>query len=477
MKNTIRGLLIIGLFSLSFSQMLTAQAPLSLKAAIETSLANNTSVKRGVLAVEDAEQAIRLAYAEVFPEVTSSINYTRNFEIPVSFFPAEIIDPVNGVPGTFVPVAFGTDNNWQGGFSVSQTLLRGEAFIGISSSAIFKAVQEENLRLVSQQIVTQTRLAYYAVLVAQEQFRLQEAQVNRLQKNLDENQVRADAGLVDDYDVLRLQVQLSNQKPQLIEAEYAVQEAYRNLKTVMGIPVGVPISAQGNLNEFDITESATSVVENQGLKEIDKMNIFSAYSADFDSSLYFDARGDLRLLDASIKLKDREISAIRSRFLPTLNAIYNLQWTSVEPGTPNFFEDAVRFQTLGLNLELPLFTGFERLSNVQRAKIEYKDLEQQKRQAELTAENEIASYSEDIEQAYETSEARKLALKQAREGYERAKKRFDNGLGSQLEVTEAEVQVREAEVNYALMVFNYLSAKANYDYATGMVPFVDLSTN
>ena len=51
--------------------------------------------------------------------------------------------------------------------------------------------------------------------------------------------------------------------------------------------------------------------------------------------------------------------------------------------------------------------------------------------------------------------------------------RLENGLGSQLEVTDAEVQVRQAEVNYALMVFNYLTAKAQYDLATGVVPFVD----
>ena len=50
---------------------------------------------------------------------------------------------------------------------------------------------------------------------------------------------------------------------------------------------------------------------------------------------------------------------------------------------------------------------------------------------------------------------------------------MENGLGSQLELTDAEVQVRQAEVNYALMVYQYLTAKAEYDLATGKVPFVD----
>ncbi len=78
-----------------------------------------------------------------------------------------------------------------------------------------------------------------------------------------------------------------------------------------------------------------------------------------------------------------------------------------------------------------------------------------------------------MNEAIETAPARERALELAQEGYERAKARLENGLGSQLDVTNAELQLREAEANYARMVFNYLSAKAQYDQAVGMVPFVD----
>ena len=103
----------------------------------------------------------------------------------------------------------------------------------------------------------------------------------------------------------------------------------------------------------------------------------------------------------------------------------------------------------------------------------YLPREEQIRAAELSAENEVASASEELNKSFETAEARKQALEQAEEGYQRALARLENGIGSQLEVTDAEVQVRQAEVNYALMVFEYLSAKAQYDLATGQVPYVD----
>jgi outer membrane protein TolC len=153
-----------------------------------------------------------------------------------------------------------------------------------------------------------------------------------------------------------------------------------------------------------------------------------------------------------------------------------LGWRAEEPGTPTFFGNdrrRVRTQTFGLNLSVPIFQGFERSSNLDIAQIEKKDLEEQKRAAVRSAKNEIQSAKESLNQAIETAPVRQQALELAREGYQRAQARLENGLGSQLDVTNAELQLREAEANYARMVFNYLSAKAQYDQAIGMVPFVD----
>ncbi len=449
---------------------LIADFELTLTEAIQLSLANNPDINRALLATKDSDQLVKIAYSEIYPEITSSINYTRNVEIPVTFVPGEFF---GGQPGTLIPVEFGTDNNWQGGFTVNQTLFRGETIIGLSSATIFRTVQLENFRSVSQQIVTQTRIAYYQVLVAKEQLRLQQAQIDRLEQNLNENERRRDAGLIDEYAVLQIQVQLNNQRPLLIEAEYAVLEAYRNLKLVLGLPYQLEFEVIGDLNEFDILAEGSSNGSNDDLKKIDQLNPFNYQEELISGDILARNRGDMRVLDAQLNLKNQEITAVRSRFLPTVSATYNLQWSAAEPDAPNFFENEVRFQTLGFNVSLPLFEGFSRNADVQRVLIERKDLNEQYRAATLNAQNEVASSSEDISMAFETANARKIALEQAQEGYERAQLRFENGLGSQIEVTEAEVQVRQAEVNYAVMVFNYLTAKAQYDLATGIVPFVD----
>lgn len=80
---------------------------------------------------------------------------------------------------------------------------------------------------------------------------------------------------------------------------------------------------------------------------------------------------------------------------------------------------------------------------------------------------------ENLERIFETAQAREQALDQATRGYDIAQQRFESGLGSQLEVTEAELQVREAELNYSQMVFEFLTTKADYDFALGLVPMAD----
>ncbi len=462
--------LVLWVFGGLQAQNNTSEVVITLNQAIEMALANNPQVNRALLAIDDADELVNVAYSEVYPDITSSINYTRNIEIPVNFLPAEIF---GGQAGTLIPVQFGTDNNWQGGFTVTQNLFRGEALVAIKSSSVYRKVQEEAYRSTSQQVITQTRIAYYGVLAAQEQLRLADAQIRRLETNLKENEARAEAGIVDDYAVLQLKVQLSNQKPQQIEAKYAVDEAYRNLKVAIGIPLSFDFEVRGNLNEFDILAETAEQDVNSHLKEIDKMNPYNFGASNIDSVTLTENRGDIRVSEAQLRLKEKEILGVKSRFLPTLTATYNLQWSAAEPDEPTFFENSNRFQTLGLNLSLPLFKGFSRTAELQRQQIQYKDIEEQKRMTILMAQNEVASASEELDKIFETASARRQALDQANTGYERAQKRFDNGLGSQLELTEAEIQVREAEVNYAIMVFNYLTAKANYDLATGMVPFVD----
>lgn len=128
-------------------------------------------------------------------------------------------------------------------------------------------------------------------------------------------------------------------------------------------------------------------------------------------------------------------------------------------------------------MSLPLFDGMRRVTTIKRSQIERRGLDEQIRFAEQNARNEVVTNWQRLERIFETASSRRKAVEQSKRGYDIALARFRNGLGSQLDVTEAEYQYQLAELNYAAMVFDYLSAKAEYDLSRGDVPFVDSQRN
>jgi outer membrane protein TolC len=445
---------------------------LDLSKAIEMALANAPDMRRALLSVKDADQLENLAWAEVLPTISSDLGYTRNMEIPVNFVPGEFF---GGEPGTLVPIAFGTDNSWDGGFTVRQTLFRGQAFIGISTSTVFRLAQLENFRATSQQVVTQIRQAYYAVLLSKQQLDLQRASLERLKANLDDNVARSKSGIIDEYEVLRLQVQVKNEEPKVLQVENQLSEALRNVKIIIGLPLDTPLDLLGDLSSFDILTTESSSEANTSILEITNRTPFSPVLTSSEIVDLDKFRGDLRVLDYQIQLKKKEIAAEKSVYLPNISATYNLRWSAAQSGRPIFFGESdtrARFQTLGLSASMPLFDGMRRNVNVQRAVIARKDLEVQYEFLDQRAKNELITTTEDILQIFEILPSTKDGVDLARKGYERALSRFNNGIGSQLDVTEAELQLRQAELNLATLVYQYLSSKANYDQALGRVPFV-----
>jgi outer membrane protein TolC len=480
---TVAAVLIAGLilwapaFSAQTAQTVpdTLSRTFNLEQSIKTALANNTEMKRALLDVRSADQDVRAAWGTVMPQVSGSANYTRNLEIPVNFIPETAFDP-QGDPDTLVPIAFGTDNNWAGGLSVSQTIFSGQAFVGISSSELFKAAQSENLRAVSQGVVTQTRIAYYQALAAKESLKLIEAQANRIRENLEDTRKRAEQGFVDDYAVLQLEVQLGNIEPQITRARFSVDSSLRDLLDAMGLPVQLAIEIRGDLGSYDINDTEIANPVNASIKKVDQMVPRQVENDSLFTEKAMQLRGDIRILQVQEDLRGKQLDAQRSLFLPNISANYNLQWNASQAGQPVFFGNSMqraRSQTVTVGVQIPIFQGFQRSAAVQQAKIDVRDVELQQYQARQTANKEILSAAQGVREALITSRAIRDVRNQAQRGYERALTRYQNGLGSQQEINDANLQLQEAEINYAQTISNYLAAKAQYDQAIGRVPFVE----
>ena len=165
-------------------------------------------------------------------------------------------------------------------------------------------------------------------------------------------------------------------------------------------------------------------------------------------------------------------------YLPRISLFGTYLISAQDNGSPSFFGrgDGQRAysRNVGIQVSVPLFQGFQRDARVDQKRAALRQAETQTRLVMDQARSQVRTLVEGMEEARERAQGQRLAVRQAQRGFEIATAQYREGLGSQLELTDSEVALRESEFNYAQAVYDYLVARARLDEATGNVPLVDV---
>jgi outer membrane protein len=422
-----------------------------------------------------AQEQVSEAWSSVMPSVDFNASYQRNLAPPVSFLPAEIF---GGQPGEFLPVQFGADNQWNSTISVEQPLFQPNVIVALGAARRFEALQGEVVRGSEQNIVTQVRAGYYQLLLAEEQARLTENSVRRVRESLEETRALNRAGLAGDYDVLRLEVELANLEPNLRRANNAVLQARRQLAVLVDVEDHEALQIRGSLAAMDLNDIGANSPENLEVLTFNGAVIggLEEVQAALEQGLTraVERRSDLRQLELTEELRHTEMRAEQAAYLPEIS-LYGI--TAQQNGGPDFFgSPATRASSrfVGLRVSLPIFQGLSRDARVDQKRAALRAAQANSAQGVQAAQSQVRTIMEAVEEAYLRATAQELAVRQAQRGFEIASAQYAEGLGSQLELTDAEVALRQSEFNYAQAVYDYLVARAQFDEATGQVPLVDV---
>ena len=142
--------------------------------------------------------------------------------------------------------------------------------------------------------------------------------------------------------------------------------------------------------------------------------------------------------------------------------------------TPPLVSSRIATSATAPGSSVPIFSGFRQDARIDQRRASVRQAEAQRSLAVDQAASEVRSLVENADEALDRARAQRLAVTQANRGFEIASAQYREGLGSQLELTDAEVALRQSEFNYAQAVFDYLVARAELDQATGQVPLVDV---
>ena len=448
---------------------------LSLEEAILTALDQNREIREGRLAVDEAEGQVQEAWGSVYPRVDLTGSLTRNISPPVSFLPEIFFDP-DGDPGRLIPVAFGLDNQWSSTISVEQPLFEAQAFIGVGAAGRFRALQDEQLRGRVHEVVTQVRGSYYELLLAEEQAQLLQRSLDRVVQTLEETRALNRAGLASDYEVLRLEVELANLEPQLRRAANVALRIERELVTELDLPEGTRLQVQGELARMQLDDPGQNTTENRRLLELTGVTPPPPGDEEGLAALLARARvasSTLQQAGLNEELRQTELRLEQADFLPSLSLFGNYQVQAQQDGGLDFFGTSGQRgygRWVGIQLSIPVFTGRQRTARVDQRRSALRTAQLQTEVATDRLRDDLKALLEEIDELRFRARAQGLAVQQATRGFEIASAEFREGMVSQLELTDAEVALRESEFNYAEAVYEYLETRARLDELVGDVP-------
>ncbi len=455
------------------------QQTLTLEDAVDMALRQSRDVQDARLGLRQAQEQVSQAWSNVYPSVDFNASYTRNVSPAVNFLPAIIFNPDAG-PNDLIPVRFGADNQWNSSISLEQPIFSAAAFIGVGAAGRYENLQKEVVRGRKQSVVTQVRLTYYQLLLAQEQHRLTENSLRRVRESLKETQAMQRAGLSSDYEVLRLQVELANLEPNLRRAVNAVSQARRQLAIQLDLAEDAPIQVEGSLATMNLDSMSANAPQNRQVLALVGFRDAGEGAVDEAIRTAQAQRSDLRQLELEQSLHKTEMRLEEVQYLPKVTFFGNYVIMAQQNGRPDFFGTNLQraySRAVGLRVTLPIFQGFNRDARIDEKRAALRQSETQTDLAISKAKSEVTTLVEQADEALLRARGQKLAVTQAQRGFEIASAQYREGVSSQLELTDAEVALRQSEFNYAQAVYDYLVSRARLDQATGSVPLVDVGTS
>lgn len=444
----------------------------SLRRALEVALRQSLVLQQSRQGLRVAEQQVREAYAAVLPDISGSASYDRNLRVQEAFLPAVIFDP-NAPPDELIPVRFGSDNIWTARVAAEQPLFQLDVLAGLGAARRYRSLQTEGVRGSAQNVVTAVRQAYFDALLATEELRLSELSLERVRQTLAETEALNRAGMASSYDVLRLQVQEANLEPALRRATIAAVATRRTLLVEMGLDPSTPIELEGELHQIDLEDLANNAGANAALLASAGGNHAPDQAASLESTALAD-RSDLRQVRLNVSVEEARLAAQRAEYFPKLSLFSSYTLTAQQNGGPDFFGSGSNQRTtaavLGLRVEVPIFQGFARDARMQQTRARMRQLGAREERLEQEAASQVRTLVDQLEESRSRAVAQRRAVAQASRGFEIASAEYRAGVGSQLQITDAELALRQSEFNYAQAVYDYLTTRAQLEAASGAAP-------
>ncbi len=462
MKTTLPAVLLLFAFNAGQAQDNEKINEFSIQQAVAYAKKNAVQVRNAMLDLKIQKQVNREITAAALPKISGSLSANYFPNVAVQSFPNFIAQATYGVlenegvkdgngnpiisPGDFgfVQAQFGTKYTANGGFDISQLLFDGQVFVGLQARDASLQFYQKQLEVTEEMINVNVQKIYYQLVVGRQQLSSIDANITRFEKLLADTKEIFKNGFAEKLDVDKVSVQLNNLQTEKVKIQNQLDAGNAGLKYLMNMP---------QTEKLILTDSITDESLKDGI---------------LDNSYQYTDRKEFQLLEVGRKLNEYNIKRYRLSYLPSL-AAYGNYYKNAQRNEFNFFNDGAWFTSslIGLKLSVPIFDGFAKKARVDKAKLELEKTKNNLEYLKASIDNDVAQSKLKMTSAVLTIDNQKKNMLLAEQVYNTTKLKYEQGLGSNQEIYNAQTELKVAQNNYYSALYDAIIAKIDFLKATG----------
>lgn len=436
---------------------------MSVKEAVDYAAKNSVQVRNALIGIDLQRQTNKEITAAAYPQLTGNAGANYYPNVAIQTFPNFIAAAAYGVlvqegvkngsgnPITapadfgFVEAQFGTKYTASAGVDFSQLLFDGQVFVGLQARKTSIDFATKTAEVTQEQIKANVYKIYYQLVAGQQQISTINANITRIEKLLRDTREIYKNGFAEKLDVSKAEVSLTNLRTEKLKIENGLHTAYLGLKLLIGMPAQNKLLLTDTLPQEIFTEEI------------------------LDTQFSYTDRAEYEQLQLNKKLNEYNIRRYKLSYLPTVS-LKSSYYQIAQRNKFNFFKsDEAWFpsSSISLNISVPIFDGFAKAARVRTARLQLEQTNNNIEGMELMIDKEIEEARTNIRSAVAAMKFQKENMELAEEVYDQTKLKYEQGLGSNLEITNAQAELTTAQNNYYSALYDAIVAKVDFQRVTG----------
>ena len=461
----------IFILTAGFATAQQSEHSFSLQQAVDYAKENSYAIRNAKLDEELNRRKVQEFTGLGYPQISAKGSGQYYFDIPTMYLPNfiepsiygillqnQLIDSMPALAGGAFPVQFGTKYNVSGSVDASQLIFDGQYFVGLQAQRAVLAMTQKVTEKSVTDVQAEVSKAYYNVLITNERLELLETNVERIKKLRDDTKALYEQGFVEKLDLDRINVTYNNlvvERDNILKLSALTSMA---LKMQMGMDVNSKLTLTDTLQDDN-------------------------FEALLNSSFDPQNRSEYQLLQAQKSLYNLQKKQHTMAYLPGLYAFGSYGY-SAQSDSLNFYKKPETIivggeqqklkrwyptALVGVNLQVPIFDGFQKARRVQQAKINMLKTENDMANLKNAINLEANSARINLTNTTMTLQAQKENMELAESVYRTSQIKYNEGVGSSLELTTAQSELKAAQTNYLGALYDAYIARIDFLKATGQL--------